>query len=526
MLPAAVSTPNHHRRSRATSIALRLQSGDARDRRAGARPFDGITRAAMSCALLCATFATSENPAAALPQDRKQALAELPLAGARDMTGEGRAYVETLAERDTYFIDEPIRVRVRIGLERPFLEKDMVQLFPSRLDVPAQLQAAWLDELPGVVPHAQSPALVDPRERRLSIAIGESVADAVRVENENIGGNTYTVLEIERTWRPTRAGDLEIPSPLLRFAYATTFHDDWTGRVPTDRRDAYVRGEPLVLRILPLPEEGRPAGFSGGVGRFSIRAEATPRTVEVGESVVLLVRISGEGNLDAIEPPRLDELKGFTVLGRIETSDAGTRSITYDLRVDDESVHSVPPIALTWFDPTPPGAYTRDQTQSIPLVVSRAGGPRQTASDEGGALAPGMWISALVLCSVGIVVIWFLRRRPSDQHGARVYDAALSFTRRVEDPDVDLAQAYLEFLAVLLDCAVPAVAGTRLADRLVAAGVPADLAARSAATLERVLAARAGTRAPFETKKSNGRIVDALERSLHPAEEPVEAPAA
>src|SRR4029079_18428198 len=97
------------------------------------------------------------------------------------------------------------------------------------------------------------------------------------LETTIIDGNTFTVLEIETTWIPTVAGKLTVPAPILRFAFATGFHDDtWTGRVPSDRHDAYVKGKARTLSILPLPEEGRPREFSGAVGRFGVQAEASP----------------------------------------------------------------------------------------------------------------------------------------------------------------------------------------------------------------------------------------------------------
>jgi hypothetical protein len=115
-------------------------------------------------------------------------------------------------------------------------------------------------------------------------------------------------------------------------------------------------------------------------------------------------------------------------------------------------------------------------------------------------------------------VIWTLRRTQKDPRPARVYDAALAFTRKLEEPDVDLAQAMLEFLAVMLDCTVPAVVGPRLQDRLVAAGVPQDLATRTATLLDRMLAARTSGKAPFENAQSVRTIVDALEKAVQPAE--------
>lgn len=66
-----------------------------------------------------------------------------------------------------------------------------------------------------------------------------------------------------------------------------------------------VGSNPLTFHIHSLPEEGRPANFSGAIGHFKVTGIAAPATVTVGEPVTLHFGISGEGNFDYVKCPSL-----------------------------------------------------------------------------------------------------------------------------------------------------------------------------------------------------------------------------
>ena len=74
---------------------------------------------------------------------------------------------------------------------------------------------------------------------------------------------------------PRRAGTLEVPSIRARL------------------KDRIGRGRPVRVAVWPLPPEGRPPEFLGGVGRFAIQAEATPRSVRVGQELDYRITVTG-----------------------------------------------------------------------------------------------------------------------------------------------------------------------------------------------------------------------------------------
>lgn len=62
------------------------------------------------------------------------------------------------------------------------------------------------------------------------------------------------------------------------------------------------------FEILPLPAEGRPEGFSGAVGDFSVTSAVEPATLHVGDIAKWTIRLVGKGGADGVrlEPPPLD----------------------------------------------------------------------------------------------------------------------------------------------------------------------------------------------------------------------------
>jgi hypothetical protein len=336
-------------------------------------------------------------------------------AGALDLSGEGLAFLELVTPGDEFFVGQVVPLRLRLGLEQTFLAENLLQLFARSLDVPVQLEAAWLDELPGarLLPGPDGPG---PGAER-SFALNERVVSAPAQEELRVGGQRFTVLVLERTLVPLREGELELSEARLHFAYATRFEDDFVhGRVARDRSSAFVRGAGRVLSIRALPEEGRPAGFGGAVGRFTLRATASAREVAVGESFKLELVLAGPGNLGHFPAPSLD-LAGFHVNGLIDELRGTERSITYDLEALEPGLEAIPPLALDYFDPDPPEGYRSVRTPPVPLRVRAApeaapAGEPEVGSGRGKLLVPGLLALALTVLLVAVARRLYRRNSP------------------------------------------------------------------------------------------------------------------
>jgi hypothetical protein len=423
-------------------------------------------------------------------------------------------FLEAESEKRICYVDERFEIRLRIGIDTEFFRTSAVQIFQRELDVPVQVHAPWLDELDGADIRA-----LDETSRGLSLALNGDVIEVAPGDEHRRDGRRYTILEIARSCLPTRAGTLTLAAPRLRFAYATQFREDFLdGRVPTDRRDTTVYGEPLTLEIRELPREGRPESFTGAVGRFTVRAQASPRTLQAGTVMKLRLGIEGEGNLERFGTPRLDGLDGFHVYGMIDDRGARGRTITYDLAPLSAEATEVPAIPFAFFDPDAK-AYRTVRTQPLPLTVTPApetSTPAEQSSPPEEPSSESMLLRVLlplaILLAALLVLVRRVRQPPLEADPAE--KAAAGFHAGMDRPDADPAGLFAGYLATRLRCSTAAVIGPGLDSRLAAAGVQDDLTRRAAARLEQLVAARYGAAADEKDTASTREIVDELEASF------------
>ena len=108
--------------------------------------------------------------------------------------------------------------------------------------------------------------------------------------------------------------------------------------IPVQLDERSGRSRSVQLKVLPVPEVGRPAGFLGGIGRFSLGAEASPKVVRVGQEFDLRVIVSGPAAWGMTVRPELTRYDQLALRLRIRpgpilTSDEPPeRTFIYHLR--------------------------------------------------------------------------------------------------------------------------------------------------------------------------------------------------
>jgi hypothetical protein len=431
------------------------------------------------------------------------ATAAAALAAQQQPAPPARAFVELAALPPVPYVQQPVRLQLRIGVERAFLQQQVIPTFRQPLDLPVQVRAGWLAGLPGML-------WLDAAPGARSFALGDRVATATAEPDRDVGGRAFAVVRYEQALLPQQPGELVFRAPLLELTYATQFDEDlFAGRVPRDRRQLSVLGDELRLQVQPLPVEGRPPEFTGAVGSFSIAAEATPRELAVGARLTLVLAIEGDGNLAFFAPPE-PALPGFHVHGRLEERRGRQRRFVYDL-APLAPVPEVPAIRWAYFDPAPPPQYRPVATEPIRLRVSGTaiGTGAAGANDElrdwkpaaaAGAGWPGLLEHALALLlpwlAAGALLQWrrraAIRRRVAEAAAARAEASALR-AQLAGEPE-PAAAALAAYLAARLRTTPAAIVAPELRARLAAAGLPPDLAARTAALLDALTAARYGGR--------------------------------
>ena len=156
---------------------------------------------------------------------------------------------------------------------------------------------------------------------------------------------------------PRRSGPLEIPPILARI-------DGRSGR-----------SGPLRLTVEPVPFEGRPAEFLGGVGEFSVQASVMPTTIRVGQEFIYRIGLTGPAAWGTTSRPDLSRFDRIPLALRVEplpderTSEPPSVTFVYRIRPTRAGSGVVPPVAIAAFDPRSM-RYITKVTQGVPIKAA------------------------------------------------------------------------------------------------------------------------------------------------------------
>lgn len=171
-------------------------------------------------------------------------------------------------------------------------------------------------------------------------------------------GDVYETQLFRRAFFPISPGSYEIPPARL-------FYEIRRGILHAPET-FQVSSTALPLVVLPVPEAGRPEGFTGAVGQFSMTGRIEPARVAAGDATVLSVEVEGAGNMKALPPPELPVLPGVDVFppseeAEVETDGTlvhGRKRFTWVLVPRERGQLVVPEIRYPFYDPAAGGFET------------------------------------------------------------------------------------------------------------------------------------------------------------------------
>ena len=195
-------------------------------------------------------------------------------------------------------------------------------------------------------------------------------------------GRNSVLMTFSKVLIPKKAGKMELPAASVSADVAlgpARSRDPFDGFSIFGPRQQYKRflitAPSLSLNVLPLPKEGRPAGFYGLVGKFAITASAKPTKVGVGDPITLTIKIGGSRYLKPVQWPALEQIPQLADNFKIPsqksspTVEGGFKIFTQTIRANNDKVTQIPPIPLPFFD-AGTGKYVVAKTESISLEVS------------------------------------------------------------------------------------------------------------------------------------------------------------
>jgi BatD DUF11 like domain len=206
---------------------------------------------------------------------------------------------------------------------------------------------------------------------------------------EVIGGKSYVVYTFRTLTSPMQAGNLALgPAQATMDVYVDSpnrprlpgfndaFLDNFFGAGTT--RKITATSQPVPVRVQPVPEDGKPADFTGAVGRFALDVTANPTSLRTGEPITLTIRVVGQGNLATLTPPKFATPEGFKsyepVVRSKQTDEMGfTGEKVFEQVIVPLSSRAsvIPPITFSFFDPEA-GHYQTLSRGPIQLKVQEA----------------------------------------------------------------------------------------------------------------------------------------------------------
>ena len=212
---------------------------------------------------------------------------------------------------------------------------------------------------------------------------------------ETFNGRSYkTTTWSQYVMFPQMTGKLQIPSITFEGIVVQqnrnidpfeAFFNGGSGYVEVKKK---IVAPGIDIQVDPLPE--RPAGFSGGVGHFSVSAQLNKTETKANDPVSLRITVSGAGNLKLIKQPQVNLPKDFdkyepkTTEKTKLTANGTEGSITYDILIvpRHQGHYEIPSVELTYFD-TSANAYKTVKSEPLTLDVAKGSGPGSVSDFSG-----------------------------------------------------------------------------------------------------------------------------------------------
>ncbi len=207
--------------------------------------------------------------------------------------------------------------------------------------------------------------------------------------DEIAGDEQFRVYTYRSTLSALKPGRLKVGPAQMEVTFALIyerrpsmpgFNRMFEPAMVTEPRKATVKSSDITVTVLPLPDKGKPPGFTGAVGEFTLAGNASPTSLSAGDPITVEMTITGAGNFDALTSPQITDASGWKIYParRYNMSappDPGQpmspqRQIGFtQVIVPERPVAAVPPFELSWFSPQEK-KYVTQRTPPIPIVVN------------------------------------------------------------------------------------------------------------------------------------------------------------
>lgn len=205
------------------------------------------------------------------------------------------------------------------------------------------------------------------------------------LEEGSYNGEKYRFVVLRKTvLYPQKSGKLEIePLSLDIDVQLPTNRRNIFGQVQVVKDNKRVSAGSKTINVKALPEAGKPADFSGAVGKFDFTVTPSKTNLKNGESLDLRVAVSGKGNLKLFTLPKPVVPNSIEMYDpvhneQIQTPLSGMNgqiSDSYTIIPQFKGKYPIKPMSFTYFDL---GAARYKTITSPEIMVTVLDGPTQS----------------------------------------------------------------------------------------------------------------------------------------------------
>ena len=173
-------------------------------------------------------------------------------------------------------------------------------------------------------------------------------------------GQRYRFVTLRKTvLYPQKSGKLRIePLALDIDVQLPTNRRDMFGRVLITEGNKRVSAGTKTINVKALPEAGKPEGFTGAVGNFDFKVTPTKTNLKNGESLDLVVSVSGKGNLKLFDLPKPVAPNALEMYDAVHKEGVNTGlsgmigkiSDTYTIVPQYKGKYPIKPMQFSYFD--------------------------------------------------------------------------------------------------------------------------------------------------------------------------------
>ena len=198
-------------------------------------------------------------------------------------------------------------------------------------------------------------------------------------------GQNYRYIVLKKVvLYPQKSGRLKIePLSLEIDVQLPTNRRDMFGRMVLTETTKRVSAGSKTINVKPLPEAGKPEDFSGAVGDFVFKVTPSKTNLKHGESLDLVVSVTGKGNLKLFSLPKPVVPNALEMYDAVHSEDistplsgmAGKSSDSYTIIPQYRGNYPIKPIKFTYFDL---GTKSYKTLSSPEIMINVLDGPSPT----------------------------------------------------------------------------------------------------------------------------------------------------